>query len=225
MRRVNLFLLLMLVLILPTSIATAKQSIFPSLEISNVYYPDPFLYVYVNANGQCQLSYAGLGIFQYKDTSGLMTIELYHDSPDACNTTPFQTFNVQYTVGDFWTLFIYAGTDGNPAYALFKNDLTNVPSGKARLFLRNGYSDPSADFVIQHKGNTPPVVVTVANGQQKVVDLQSGNWDITLNGVSEPVQFFSWNVPYHAGDFWSVTIGGLTPAEQVIGIWDYRYGG
>jgi hypothetical protein len=224
MRRASAILLIMFFVLLPTT-AAPVQGVLPNLEIENWYFSsDPQFTFFVEHADMCDVTYGGLGIFHYVEQSGPITINFYPGSAGDCSGPTVAAFTIPYTVGEFYTIMVYADTSGNPAFTMFNNDVSAIPARKARLFVRNAYSVPSVDFVFQRQGHGPATTLTVANGQQQVIDLTPGKWDVTLNGVTIPVEFFTWDVPYLPGDFWSLAAAGPVN-EGVVGIWDFRYGG
>lgn len=224
MRRGRFVLLVVFFVMIPITLVHAQQAV-PGIQIDNWFFGDlPSDYMRVEILGMCEMTYGGLGLAYLPQTSGLITINFYPGSAAGCVGPTIATFPIQYTVGEAYTIFIYPDTGGNRAFAVLNNDVSPVPRGKARLYIRNAYTAPSVDFIFQRQGHGPAITVTVPNGHQRVLDIAPGNWSIALNGVDLPVQAFRWDVPYRPGDCWEITTGGPVN-EGVIGIWDFRYGG
>lgn len=226
MLRLCSLLVVIVVALVPALAVAQTDSILPALEILNAFYIAPETTSFeMQVGGECVPISAYMGAYWMTPFTQPYSITVHQPQPypaDPC-TGPVLALWPNLDQNSFYSVLIYTLSDLTPGFALHTKDGSPIGKGKIRLHVHNGYHIPVD--VMFHRNTKAPAdtTITLPPGGYQAVELNAGNWDITLNTTDGiPYQFFSWDVTYHPIEHWLIEIGGPVN-DGVIGIWDFPY--
>ncbi len=116
--------------------------------------------------------------------------------------------------GNF-TVFAHLDADGNPALAVFENDVSTIEAGNGRLVVRHAAAAPAVDV----KANGDVAFSNLANGAEASADLPAGtiSAEVVPTGADEPVVIGPADLPIAEGESLIVyATGSLDDGLEVI---------
>ncbi len=116
--------------------------------------------------------------------------------------------------GNF-TVFAHLDGDGNPAIAVFENDVSTIEAGNGRLVVRHAAAAPAVDV----KANGEVAFTNIANGAEASADLPAGtiSAEVVPTGADEPVVIGPADLPITEGASLIVyATGSLDDGLEVI---------
>ena len=116
--------------------------------------------------------------------------------------------------GNF-TVFAHLDADGNPALAVFENDVSTIEAGNGRLVVRHAAAAPAVDV----KANGEVAFTNIVNGGEAKADLPAGtiSAEVVPTGADEPVVIGPADLPVTEGASLIVyATGSLDDGLEVI---------
>ena len=114
-----------------------------------------------------------------------------------------------------YTVFAHLDADGNPALAVFENDVSTIEAGNGRLVVRHAAAAPAVDV----KANGEVAFTNIANGAEAAADLPAGtiSAEVVPTGADEPVVIGPADLPVTEGASLIVyATGNLDDGLEVI---------
>ncbi len=114
-----------------------------------------------------------------------------------------------------YTVFAHLDADGNPAIAVFENDVSTIEAGNGRLVVRHAAAAPAVDV----KANGDVAFSNLANGAEASADLPAGtiSAEVVPTGADEPVVIGPADLPVTEGASLIVyATGSLDDGLEVI---------
>ncbi|MDH4279669.1 MAG: DUF4397 domain-containing protein [Acidimicrobiia bacterium] len=114
-----------------------------------------------------------------------------------------------------YTVFAHLDADGNPAIAVFENDVSTIEAGNGRLVVRHAAAAPAVDV----KANGEVAFSNLANGAEASADLPAGtiSAEVVPTGADEPVVIGPADLPITEGASLIVyATGSLDDGLEVI---------
>lgn len=114
-----------------------------------------------------------------------------------------------------YTVFAHLDADGNPALAVFENDVSTIEAGNGRLVVRHAAAAPAVDV----KANGEVAFTNIVNGGEASADLPAGtiSAEVVPTGADEPVVIGPADLPVTEGASLIVyATGSLDDGLEVI---------
>lgn len=117
--------------------------------------------------------------------AGSYDLEVYAAGADTDSDDPVLSGSADLTAGADVSVVAHLDADGNPALAVFANDISTLDAGDARVTVRHAAAAPAVDILADGEA----IFSGVENGQEGVADVPAGTVEaaVALAGETDPV--------------------------------------
>ncbi len=158
--------------------------------------------------------------FAFKDTQDLssfagQTLAALQVKAAGADDVLIDAGDVELPASGNYTVFAHLDADGNPALAVFENDVSTIEAGNGRLVVRHAAAAPAVDV----KANGEVAFTNIANGAEAAADLPAGtiSAEVVPTGADEPVVIGPADLPVTEGASLIVyATGSLDDGLEVI---------